>query len=204
MSRAERFYKMCVDLPYEEVKDSRDENSIPELVTVAEMRDAGNMQDAVDYASALMKMYPDNDLIPFMVAYIYYQKDFPEEAIRVALEAIPRCPRKYRLYSVLGLAEFSRGRLPEALVWWARSVVAQCMVSDYQEPDPFLHLAHAAEAVGAKREARMLFSVSDAIEPDAPRLDDESLEKMRALKKSWVRDPLIRVLKYIDRNYLHG
>jgi hypothetical protein len=54
------------------------------------------MQDAIDYGKALMKMYPSFDLIPFMIAYIYYQKDFPQEALQVAVDAIPRCPRKYR------------------------------------------------------------------------------------------------------------
>ncbi len=204
MSRDDKFIHMATTLPYEEVKDTRDETSIPELAQVAEMRDAGSVQAAIDYAKSLMKMYPDNDLVPFMIAYIYYQRHFPEEALQVAVEAIPRCPRKYRLYSVAGLAELDRGRLPEALVWWARSVVAQCTVTDFQEYDPFLYLAHAAEVVGARKQAEMFFTMADAIEPDKIRLDDETVGMLSTLKNSWARAPLIRLLQQIERDYLHG
>ncbi|GEM_PF-850620 len=203
-TREEKFFKMCTTLPYEEIKDERGEDDIPELTHVAEMRDAGNMQDAIDYANSLMKMYPDSDLIPFMVAYIYYQKEFPEEALQVALDAIPRCPRKYRLYSVAGLAEFDRNRLPEACVWWARSIIAQCSVKDFQEPDPFLHMAHAAQLLGLDREARDLFAMTDAIEESKPRLDEQALAKLTMLRQSWARTPLTKVLQYIDSHYLHG
>jgi hypothetical protein len=204
MSREDQFFKMCTTLPFEEVKDSRDEFSVPELMHIAELRDSGQMQEAVDYGRSLMKMYPDNDLIPFMVAYIYYQKDFHEEALKIAIDSIPKCPRRYRLYSVAGLAELGRSRLPEALVWWARSVVAQCTVTDFQESDPFLYLAHAAELAGAGREARIFFTMADAIEPEPRRLAAAALTPLEPLRQSWVRRPLADVLKHIDRTYLHS
>jgi tetratricopeptide (TPR) repeat protein len=204
MSRADKFFEMSTQLPLEEIKDERDEHAIPELTHVAVLRDAGNMQDAIDYATSLSKMYPDYDLIPFMIAYIYYQKEFPQEAIHTALEAIPSCKRKYRLYSVVGLAEYAQNNLENALVWWSRSVIAQCVVADYQEADPFLHLAHVAEALGARQESQVLFTMVDAIEPDSPRLGETEESRLRALKKSWVKDPIIRVIKHIDANYLHS
>ncbi len=204
MSRDEKFIRMATIPPFEEVKDTRNETSIPELVQVAEMRDAGNVQEAIDYARSLMKMYPDNDLIPFMIAYIYYQRHFPDEALQVAVDAIPRCPRKYRLYSVAGLAELDRGRLPEAIVWWSRSVVAQCTVADFQEYDPFLYLAHTAEIVEAKQEAAALFTMADAIEPGQIRLDGETLAGLAGIKRSWARAPLLQVLRQIEQEYLHS
>lgn len=204
MNRSEKFFQMCTTLPFEENKDERDERAVPEIVHVAELRDAGNMQESIDYGKALIKMYPNFDLIPFMVAYIYYQKDFPQEALQLAVDAIPRCPRKYRLYAIAGLAEFKRGHLAEALVWWTRSVVAQCSVIDYQESEPFLHLAHAAEAIGSRREAEMLFTMADAIEQGAPRLGPDQVEQLAELRESWAREPFARVLKYVDEHYLHS
>ncbi len=203
MSREEKFYQMCITLPFEERKDDRDEYSIPELRHVAELRDSGQMQEAIDYGRSLMKMYPDNDLIPFMIAYIYFQQQFADEALQLAIEAIPRCPRKYRLYSVAGLAEFSRDRLPEALVWWARSIVAQCTVTDFQENDPFLYLAHTAMLIGAGREAQALFTMADAIEPGGRRLDDHITERLEAIQNSWARKAFLEVVRYIDKNLLH-
>jgi hypothetical protein len=203
MNRAEKFFQMCTTLPFEEEKDVRDEHSIPEIRKVAELRDEGQLQEAIDYGKALIKMFPDFDLIPFMVAYIYYQKEFPMEAFQVAVDAIPRCPRKYRLYAVAGLAEFKREHIPEALVWWSRSVVAQCTVLDFQEADPFLHLAHASELVGSKREAQMLFTISDAIEQGGIRLGQAEVALLAGIRDSWAREPLIRVLKHVDREYLH-
>ena len=202
--KVERFFKMCTALPFEEVKDDRDESSIPELVHVAELRDAGSTQDAIEYANSLMKMYPDNDLIPFMVAYIYYQKQFPREAMQTAVAAIPKCPRKYRLYSVAGLAEFDQGHIPEAVVWWCRSVVAQCTIVDFQEHDPFLYLAHAAELVSARQESTAFFTMTDSIDPKRPRLEPAEIEKLSFVGNSWVREPLARVLQHIEANYLHG
>lgn len=202
--KSERFYNMCITLPFEELADERDENSIPELKHVADLRDAGNMQDAIDYGISLMKMYPDNDLIPFMVGYIYYQKQFPKEAMQMAVNAIPKCPRKYRLYSLAGLAEFDQGHVPEAIVWWSRSSIAQCMMQDFQEYDPFLHLAYAAEVLGAKREAQLLYTMSDAIEASQPRLDQPEKDRLSGIRQLWVSDPFLKVLHYLDEKFLHG
>ena len=199
-----RFYHMCTNLPFDEIKDARDEYSVPELAQVAELRDGGSLQNAIDYGKSLMAMYPDNDLLPFMIAHIYYQRHFPDEALQLAIDAIPRCPRKYRLYSVAGLAEFDRGRLPEAVVWWSRSVIAQCVVIDFQEHDPFLHMAHAAEIVGCKREAQSLFQMSDAIEASGMRLDTDACSTLAKIKDSWARKPFIKVIKYIDQTYLRA
>ncbi len=204
MSREEQFIKKCATLPFEEKKDDRDEGTVPELAKVAQYRDSGDFQEAIEYGQALIKMYPDFDLIPFMLAYIYYQKEFPIEARKLAVEAIPKCSRKYRLYSVAGLSEFAQGKIPEALVWWSWSIIAQCSVSDFQEYDPFLYLAYAAETVGAQREADIMFTMVDAIESSQPRLDDADLRRLEALNDHWVRSPLVQVIKYIDQRYLHA
>ncbi len=204
MTKADKFFQMATTLPFEESKDERDEGSVPEIVHVAELRDAGNMQDAIDYGNSLIKMYPTFDLLPFMVAYIYYQKDFPQEALQVAVQSIPQCKRRYRLYAVAGLAEFKRGNLPEALVWWSRSVIAQCQVVDFQESEPFLHLAHAAELINAKREATMLFTMTDAIEQGGLRLSEAEIAGLSTIGASWVKEPLKSVLKHIDEQYLHN
>jgi hypothetical protein len=124
--------------------------------------------------------------------------------MQLAVNAVPKCPRKYRLYSVAGLAEFEQGHLPEAFVWWSRSIVAQCTVSDFQEYDPFLHMAHVAGILGAKREAQLLYTMTDAIEASAPRLDEASVQKIATVADSWVAQPLLKVLQVLDTQYLHG
>lgn len=202
--KAQRFFAMCTSLPFEEVMDNRGEDSVPELRHVAELRDSGNMQDAIDYGRSLMKMYPDNDLIPFMIGYIYYQRQFPREAMQLAVNSIPNCPRKYRLYSLAGLAEFEQNHLAEAMVWWSRSIVAQCTVVDYQEYDPFMHMGAAAEIIGRKREAQLLFTMTDAIEASGPRVDGVAAQKLASVRNLWVAEPLADVLHHLDEKYLHG
>jgi hypothetical protein len=203
MSREDKFVTMCTTLPFPEELDNRDERSVPELKTVAELRDKGQPQEAFDYAASLMKMYADLDLIPFMIAYMYYQRKYPDEALKIAVDAIPKCPRRYRLYSVAGLAELDRGKLPEAAVWWSRSVIAQCTVTDFQDHDPFLHLAHAAEILGMEQ-AETFFTMSDAIETSRLRLDAESINLLSGIKTSWARKPLMNVLKHIEETFLRG
>ncbi len=192
--KTQRLFEMATTLPFAEVRDERGEDSVPELVRVAELRDMGNLQEAIDYGKALIKMYPDYDLIPFMIAYIYYQKEYPKEAMQVALDAIPRCPRKYRLYSVAGLAEFDRNNLPEAIVWWSRSVLAQSSIQDFQEYDPFMHLGHAATVVGKKHESELMFTMTDAIAPEKPRLSPDFVDKLLPLRSHWANDTLKKVL----------
>lgn len=204
MSREDKFFQLSTTLPYPERNDERDESSVPELANVVELFESGSAQGAIEYGKSLMKMYPDNDLIPYMLATIYHQRNFPDEALELAVEAIPQCPRRYRLYAMAGLAEFDRSRLPEALVWWSRSVVAQCSVMDFQEPRPFLHLAHTAELINAKREADMFFTMTDAMAEDRPRLSDEAIERLATVRGSWVARPLTRVLAHLDQEHLHG
>jgi hypothetical protein len=203
MDREDRFYQACLQLPQPEGRDERDERSVPELAEVAHLRDEGSFQDAIDYGKALIRMYPDFDLIYYMIAHIYYQKELPDEARQIALEGMAECNRRYRLYAVAGLAEFDKGKLPEALVWWSRSVVAQCEVVDFHEHDPFLYLAHAANVVGAKRAREVLFQMADVIEPAGYRLTADSLMRLDPLRKLWVSEPFKLVLKELEQR-LHG
>ncbi|MGF1506775.1 MAG: tetratricopeptide repeat protein [Chloroflexi bacterium] len=201
MSRADKFYRMCTTLPADEDYDDRDETYVPELVEVAKLRDSGALNDAIAYGKSIQKMYPDYDLIAYMVAHIYFQQQQPKEAMDVALAAIRDCKRKYRLYSVVGLAEYDIDNVANALVWWCRSVVAQGLVSDFQEYDPFLHLSYAAEMTRANKEARILMTMVDAIEPQSPRLNDSYLEKMQSVRTSWARAPFVKAIEHIVEQY---
>ena len=203
MEKEDKFYQACINLPQPEERDGRNELSVPELVEVARLRDDGNAQDAIDYARGLIRTFPDFDLIYYMIAHIYYQKEHPAEAKQVAVEGMGACKRRYRLYAVAGLAEFDMKKLPEALVWWSRSVVAQCAIVEFQDHDPFLHLAHAAEIVGSKRPSEALFEMADVIEPGAYRLTADSLMRLNPLRKSWVSEPFRLVLKELEQK-LHS
>jgi tetratricopeptide (TPR) repeat protein len=198
MDREDKFYQACLELPLPEERDERDERSLPELAEVAQLRDDGRFQEAIDYGRALVKMFPDFDLIYYMIAHMYYEKERPAEAKQTAIEGIRECKRRYRLYAVAGMAEFDVGKLAEALVWWSRSIVAQCEVVEFQDHDPFLYLAHAAGIVGAKRSSETLFQMADVIEPSGYRLTADSLVKLNPLRKSWVAEPLRLVLKELE------
>lgn len=204
ISQADRFYKMCTTLPYDESIDERDEKTVPELAILADLRDSGKVQEALGYGTALMKMYPTFDLIPFMLGYMLYQNHDLDKAFEICTAAIRRgCPRNYRLYSVSGLIEFERNKLEEAVVWWCRSVIAQAVVKDFQEYDPFLHLAHTAQIVGANEEELVLFTMTDAIEPQGPRLQGVYIARLRAMEDSWARPPLVKALDYIVNTHLN-
>lgn len=204
MSREDKFFRMSIHLPFDEVRDSRSESAVPELAHVAELRDSGHDQDAIEYAASLMKLYPDLDLVPVALSHLYSQRGDIERALATAVQAIPNCPRKIHLYAAAGLAEFDRGRLAEALVWWARSAVAQCIVADFRDHEPFLYLAHAAEASGGPDEADMFFTMADAIEPRAMRLRESAYAQLAAVAGHWARDPLLRVLRYVTAEYLQN
>lgn len=202
MSREDKFFRMSIHLPFDEVRDDRSETTVPELAHVAELRDAGRSEDAIAYATSLIKLYPDLDLVPVTLSHLYSQIGLADQALATAVQAIPNCPRKLHLYAAAGLAEFDRGRLAEAFVWWARSAVAQCAIADFRDHEPFLYLAHAAEAVGGTDEADMFFTMSDAIEPRAMRLRETAYAQLAAVAGHWARDPLLRVLRYINAEYL--
>lgn len=202
MSRADKFFDMSTRLPKDEMDDPRNELSIPELRHVAELRDSGSVQDAINYAQSLQRMYPDFDLIPFMISYIQYQDGKPEKAMQTALDAIPDCKRKYRLYSVAGLAEYSKDNLANALVWWSRSIIAQAEVADFQEYDPFLYLGYASEGVGEVEHAQTLYTMVAAIDPDAPQDEIVRADIMEQMKSLWARRAFKRVIDVITRQHL--
>jgi len=202
MSRSDKLIEMSTTLPLEEVLDTRNESSVPELQRVAELRDSGSVADAINYSMSLQKMYPDFDLIPFMIAYIQYQEGNPDKALKTALAAIPDVKRKYRLYSVAGLAEYGKSNLTNAIVWWSRSAIAQASVTDFQEYDPFLYLGYAAQAVGENAHAETLFTLVNAIDPSAPRSDGLKDEMAAELKGSWAKKPVSKILEIIIRKYL--
>ncbi|NDJ52774.1 MAG: hypothetical protein GYB68_06780 [Chloroflexi bacterium] len=202
MSREDKFFKMCTELPYAEEKDPRDEHTIPELAKVAQFRDNDDMASAIEYAQALAKMFSDFDLVPFMIAYMQYADNKPGDALSTAIEAIPKCPRKYRLYSVAGLSEIDQGHVANALVWFTRSAIAQSQVLDFQEVDAYLYLAHAAAAIGATGHADVFFTMTDAIDPSSPRLDKADADRLAPLKDSWAKNPFIKALEYIELHYL--
>lgn len=202
MSRADKFFDMSTRLPKDEMADERNELSLPELRHVAELRDTGAVGDAINYAQSLQKMYPDFDLIPFMIAYVQYQDGKPEKAIQTALDAIPDCKRKYRLYSVAGLAEYSKDNLANALVWWSRSAIAQAQVADFQEFDPFLYLGYASEGIGQQEHAQTMYTMVAAIDPDAPQDDEARADIMAQMKTLWARKPFKRVMDVITRQHL--
>ncbi len=202
MSRTEKFFEMSTRLPKEELIDERTELSLPELRHVAELRDGGSPQDAINYALSLQKMYPDFDLIPFMIAYVQYQDGKPEKAMKTALGAIPECKRKYRLYSVAGLAEYSKDNLANALVWWSRSAIAQAQVADFQEFDPFQYLGHAAKGIGQDEHAQTMYTMATAIDPNAPQDEAVRQDIMTQMKTLWARKPFKQVLDVITRQHL--
>ena len=201
MSRTDKFYEMCTTLPMDEIRDTRDEAYVPELLEIAQLRDSGALNEAIEYGLAITKMFADFDLPYYMVAHIHFQQQNPEEAKNLALSAINNCPRKYRLYSIVGLAEFDLGNLANALVWWCRSILAQGLVSDYQEYDPFLHLSYAAEAVRANQSASILLTMVDAIDPDSPRLSKEYTQPLTELKRHWARGPFQKAIDQIVNQY---
>lgn len=201
MSRADKFYRMCTTLPADELWDERDETFVPELVDIAKRRDSGALDEAIEYGNAIVKMYPDYDLVYYMVAHIHFQRDDPAAAMQLALEGIPNVQRKYRLYAVAGLAEYDRGRLANALVWWCRSVVAQALVSDFQEYEPYLHLGAAAELLRMDEEMRIMTTMVDAIEPQVAPLSPAYLQRMDALRSMWVKAPFTRALSHIVDQY---
>ena len=204
MSRSEQFFAACTTLPFPEVRDKRGEDSLPELERVSDLVSEGRPIDAIEYGKGLARHYPDVDSIPVIIATLLIETDKAEEVVALVSEAIHNCPRKYRLYSVAGQAELALDNLVNALVWWSRSVIAQCQVIEYQERPPFFHLAHAALVLGARREAKALFAMSSAIDPAAPHLSPDLEDRLEPLATMWAAEPLRQVLTHIEATYLHS
>jgi hypothetical protein len=165
--------------------------------------DAGQRFEAIEYGLGLTRHYPDNDLVPTIVGTLLTQQGMPDAVEGVVRNALPHCPRRYRLYAMAGQADLAQNRLANAAVWWSRSAVAQCQVIDYQVFTPFYNLAHAALVLDAYHEAESFLAMSAAIDPEAPHLSQDLEALLEPLKRYWVAEPLLRVLQHIEVNYLH-
>jgi hypothetical protein len=204
MNRDEQFYQACTTLPYPEVRDERDETSVPELERLSVKLEEGQRDNAIGYGQGLMRHYPDNDLVPTAVGTLLTQQNRAQEVGDLLRAALPRCPRRYRLYAMAGQADLALNHLANASVWWSRSVIAQCQVIDYQVYTPFYNLAHVAVVLDAFYEAESLLAMSSAIAPDAPHFSPTLEEILEPLRLQWVAEPLRRVLQHTEEKYLHG
>jgi tetratricopeptide (TPR) repeat protein len=204
MSRADQFFIACTQLPYPETRDERGEYSLPELSRLSAKLDGDYVDDAIEYGRGLMRHYPDNDWAPTIVGTLLIQRGRPEEVVDVLRESLPRCPRKYRLYSMAAQADLARNQLSNASVWWSRSAIAQCQIIDYQVYLPFYYLAHIALVLEAFHEAEAFFSMAAAIEPKAPHLSPALEERLDTIRQQWVAEPLHRVVQYIETNFLRS
>jgi len=204
MSRNDEYYKACVVLPFPEVHDDRDERSVPELEHLVAKLDAGYRLEAIEYGLGLIRHYRDNDLVPTIVGTLLTQQGRPDAVEDIVRNALPNCPRRYRLYAMAGQAALAQNRLANAAVWWSRSAVAQCQVIDYQVYTPFYNLAHAAVVLNAYHEAESFLAMSAAIDPQAPHLSQDLEALLEPLRSQWVAEPLLRVLQHIEVNYLHS
>jgi hypothetical protein len=204
MSRSDEYYKACIILPYPEVHDDRDESSVPELELLVAKLDVGRRLEAIEYGLGLTRHYPDNDLVPTIVGTLLTQQGRPHQVEGIVRDALPNCPRRYRLYAMAGQAALAQNQLANAAVWWSRSAVAQCQVVDYQVYTPFYNLAHAALVLDAYHEAETFLAMSSAIDSRAPHLSQDLEALLEPLRSHWVAGPLLRVLQHIEVNYLHS
>lgn len=204
MDRVEQFFNACTQLPYPEQRDERSEDSVPELLKLSSKLDRGQAQAAIEYGMGLIRHFPDLDLIPTIVGTLLIQQGQPEEVTDLLRASLPRCPRRYRLYSMAGQADLAKYHLANASVWWSRSAIAQVEVIDYQVHTPFYHLAHVALVLDLLREAEAFFAMSSAINPRAPHLNPDLEEILFPIRQQWVAEPLSRVLARIETTYLHG
>lgn len=203
-SRTEQFYAACVNLPFPEAKDERGEENVPELTRVSSLLDEGRTIQAVGYARGLIRHFPGLDIPAVIAGTLVMNSGRPQDVVDIVRTALPEVPRRYRLYSLAGQAEFALGNLANACVWWSRSAIAQCMVSDYQVHTPFFYMAHVAVVVGAFHQAGSFLAMSSAIEPTAPRLLGDLEEYMEPLGTHWAAGPLKMALEYIEHNYMQS
>lgn len=204
MTRSEQLFMACTSLPYPEVRDERDETSVPELEHLSAKAAEGLREDAIEYGRGLMRHYPDSDLIPAQVGMLLALQNRAYEVSELLRTVLPRCPRRYRLYAMAGQADLALNRLANAAVWWSRSVIAQCHVIDYQVYTPFYNMAHVALVLDAYHAAESFLAMSAAITPSAPHLSPALEAQLEALRQMWVAEPLRRVVEHVEANYLHG
>lgn len=196
-----QFFQLATTLPFPEIRDDRDEFSIPEIRQLSEIISGGDMAEAHAYANGLMRMFPDFDLIPFSVAYGYLSYRYAKEALDVALEVLPRVKRHYRLYSVVGQAEAARNRLAEGIVWWSRSIIAQCTVLEFLEEDPFVYLGYVSTIIGEQLDADVFFSLADHISGGPRRLDPNQVDILLPLRDHWSRKVVKQLIRHLQVEY---
>jgi len=202
MKQAERFFTMSTQLPFPEAHDPRTSNDLPELDNLTRLHNLGEIAAAIEYGEALCRMFPTLDAPILTLSGVYLQSGQPDQAFQAVVRGMPGCTRHYHLYEVAGALEFRREHLAEALVWWARAVVAQANVAEFHDYRPFMILAHAAQIAEAHDESHALFVMTDSIDPAKPRLDGQSIARLRALEGTWIADALVRVLKQIVHEHL--
>jgi HEAT repeat protein len=198
----------CLQIEFPEFYEDRKWHEIPEAKAVAELGNAGRIDEALRLAENLRQRLPDFDF-PWLWLVVLRKKQGKLDEARKYVQAGLRSARsKASICAEMGELEFQAGNFSEAAKWWIKSVAVQVGTQHAHGWTPFLHLAYVAGGLGLGDASAHLLVWVDRIHSSHPRLIEVGANEIRRLvERGLVMErgsvpAVLRAVELLDREYL--
>jgi len=208
------YVDQCFKIEFQEFEENRDWFDMPEAKAVTESGNTGKIEEALILAKTMQNRHPDFWFPYFWRAILYSKKRNYKDVWKVLLEGLELSKSKFDLCAKLGNLEWELAEdLPEAIKWWAKSIVIQISAKEFLNRDasmarlrwndsPFFYLSYVAEQLGLSRPFWKLRGYADQINIDKHCFIPEEAEKLYAAVHNQGTVSIGKVIELLSEKYL--
>lgn len=181
----------CLSSGLQDLPEERNAYRMPDVQPAHILGSGGGTPEHVRLGRDLVNKYPDLDMPYYWLSHHYLLKRDLDTARQLLDQGIRSCKRKRWLCDEYGELEYRAGNLPEAVKWWTRHAVLQITSATFDAYACFMYLGYVAGWCDLPDEARLLFSVTDAIK--FIRLDNTGQRELDLMVRSADTAPVTHV-----------
>lgn len=166
------------DLITSDEREEQDFRQMADLEEIPTLVNTDQIAKAEPLVEAALRRYPEYAFVHYFRSVLWEEMGKIDMAKRACEDGLKVSTQKQMLCYRLGLLEFNRGSLHEAVRWWIRSVLLQLRSGRVLDTFSFLYLSCVADSIGEKSSAAKLLTLSAGGPNGALCLSDEEKQKV--------------------------
>jgi hypothetical protein len=166
------------DLITSDEREEQNWQQMPDLKEIPTLVNTNQIAKAEPLVEAALRRYPEYGFVYYFRAILWEKMGKIDMAKRACEDGLKVSTQKQMLCHRLGLFEFDRGSLHEAVRWWIRSILLQLRSGRMVDTNSFLYLSCVADLIGDKSSAAKLLTLSAGGANGALCLSDAARQKV--------------------------
>jgi len=161
-SRGEDFATevFAFDLITSDEREEQNWQQMADLKEIPALVNTNQIAKAEPLVEAALRRYPEYGFVYYFRAKLWKDMGRMDMAKRACEDGLKVSTQKQMLCHLMGLLEFDRGSLHEAVRWWIRSILLQLRSGRMVDTNSFLYLSCVADSIGDKSSAAKLLTLS--------------------------------------------